>query len=169
MAKRDRQRRYKLAGGAAGLVKVETLVPPEGRARILKLAAELRAQHRRGRVDVAAMVARVRTACKPLPRRYASPTDIDNLVVTGVNVPFPKPIDARTLAGAIRKGAVPPGYAGHFERFLGETPLVDILRFCDRHRIGAAALAEFVRGNRARLALRRPDLEEHLDAAVPAA
>lgn len=169
MAKRDRQQRYKIAGGAAGLVKVETLVPPGGRQRILKLAAELRAEHRRGRVDVARVVSRVRKACKPVSRRYAPPTDIDKLVVTGVNVPFPKPIDAATLAGAIRKGAIPPGYAGHFERFFGETPLVDILRFCDRHGIGASDLARFVRGHGSRLALRRPELEEHLDALVPAA
>lgn len=169
MAKRDRQERYKRAGGAAGLVKVETLVPPEGRERILKLAAELRAEYRRGRVDVASVVSKVRKACKTLPRRYASQADIDTLVVTGINVPFPRSIDATKLADAIRKGAVPSGFAGHFERFLGETPLVDILRFCDRHDIQASELANFVRGNRSRLALSRPELEEHLDALVPAA
>lgn len=171
MAKRDRQERYKTSGAAADLVKVETLVPPEGRAQILALAARLRDEHRRvksARVDVAAIVARVRSACQTQPRRYTQPVDIDTLVVTSVNVPFPKSVSAETLAQAIRRNAVPADYAGHFGRFLGEVPLVNVLRFCDRHQIKAPALARFVRDHRAELALRRPELEEHLDAVVPA-
>ena len=169
MAKQDRQRRYKATGAAADLVKVETLVPPEGREQILHLAARLRAEHRQARTvtGVTTVIARVRALCARQPRRYTLPEDVDRVVVTSVNVPFPKPIDAATLAGAIRTSTIPLGYAGHLERFLGETPLNQLLRFCDRHAIGAPALARFVRGNRAKLVLRRPDLEEHLDALVP--
>lgn len=46
MSVRERTARYKSSGGAAGLIRVEVLVPPEGRARILDLAARIRAEHR---------------------------------------------------------------------------------------------------------------------------
>ena len=118
-------------------------------------------------VDVEAVIARVRAACQAQPRRYTLPLDIDHLVVTSVNVPFPTSIDAETLAGILRGDAVPPAYAPHLERFLGEMSLTNILRFCDRHHIDAAMLARFVRAQRGGLALYRPDLEEHLDALVP--
>ena len=167
MAKQDRQRRYKTTGAAADLIKVETLVPPEGREQILRLAARLRAEHRRARPDVGKVLAKVRALCARQPRRYTLPEDVDTVVVTSVNVPFPKLIDAATLADAIRTSDIPQSYAGHLERFFGETPLNQLLRFCDRHAIGAPVLAGFVRSNRAKLALRRPDLEEHLDALVP--
>ena len=174
MAKRDRQQRYRTRGAAADLVKVETLVPPDGRDQILNLAARLREEHRRrtqavhpAAVDVGVVVARIRELCALQPRRYMLPADIDHLVVTSINVPFPKPIDAGMLADAIRDDDVPPGYAGHLERFLGEAPLAHILRFCDRHGIKAPTLARYVRDNRGKLALRRPDLEQHLDALVP--
>lgn len=173
MAKRDRQQRYKTTGAAADLVKVETLVPSDGRDQILTLAARLRDEHRRRTqtvrqaVDVGAVVARVRELCALQPRRYTLTADIDHLVVTSINVPFPRPIDAETLADAIRDDDVPQGYVGHLERFLGEAPLAHILRFCDRHDIKAPTLARYVRGNRGKLALHRPDLEQHLDALVP--
>ncbi|OIR02055.1 hypothetical protein GALL_159130 [mine drainage metagenome] len=172
MAKRDRQERYKTSGAAADLVKVETLVPPQGRAQILALAAKLRDEHRRAKtplIDVASIVAQVRAACRTQPRRYTQPSDIDTLVITSVNVPFPHPISAESLADAIRRDTVPAVWAGHLGRFLGEVPLVSILRFCDRHGIKAPALARFVRGHSAELALRRPELEEHLNVLVPAA
>ncbi len=46
MAMRDRIERYKTTGGAAGLVRVEVLVPPDDRQKILELAAHLRSDHR---------------------------------------------------------------------------------------------------------------------------
>lgn len=171
MSKRERQQRYKSIGAAAKLSTVEVLVPPEGRAQILALAAKLREEYReRTQVDVEAITAKVRQACQAgqyQPRRFTQPVDVDNLVVTSVNVPFPKLIDAETLARAIRRDRVPAEYAGHLGRFLGEIPVADILRFCDRHQIKARALAKFVRGNRAKLALQRVELEDHLDAIVP--
>lgn len=177
MSKRERQHRYMTIGGASDLVKVETLVPRESREKVLRLAADLRRAHRSQRadaerlegspVDVSSVVAKLRDLCRTQARRYARPIDIDALVTTSVNVPFPRLIDAATLAKSITEDAVPPDYAGHFERFLGEVPLVDILRFCDRHRITARTLARFVSNNRVKLALRRPDLDEHLNALVP--
>jgi hypothetical protein len=173
VAKRDRQQRYKTTGAAADLIKVETLVPPEGREQILHLAAKLRADHRRASAvrpapaDVGAVVARLRELCARQPRRYTLPENIDSLVVTSVNVPFPNPIDAASLARAIGDDDVPGKYAAHLERFFGEASLTHILRFCDHHDIKAPALARFVRHNRDKLALHRPDLEEHLDALVP--
>ena len=173
MARRDRQQRYKTTGAAADLVKVETLVPQDGRDQILNLASRLRDEHRsrtqaiRPAVDVGAVVARVRELCARQPRRYTLPADIDHLVVTSINVPFPELIDAGMLADAIRDDDVPPGYVGHLERFLGEAPLAHILRFCDRHDIKAPTLARYVRDHRSKLVLRRPDLEAHLDALVP--
>ena len=46
MSVQERIKRYKSTGGAAGLVRVEVLVPSEDRAHILAMAAELRARHR---------------------------------------------------------------------------------------------------------------------------
>ena len=44
-----RVRRYKSVGGAAGLVRVEVLVPPSGRETILSQAERLRSEYRRSR------------------------------------------------------------------------------------------------------------------------
>ena len=41
-----RMRRYRSTGGAAALQKVEVLVPPSGRDKILRLASKLRRQYR---------------------------------------------------------------------------------------------------------------------------
>ncbi|NFV79322.1 hypothetical protein [Magnetospirillum aberrantis] len=46
MSMRDRIRKYKTEGGAAGMVRVEVLVPPEGRQAIVDLAAKLRSEYR---------------------------------------------------------------------------------------------------------------------------
>lgn len=46
MTVHDRIRRYKETGGAADLTRVEVLVPPEARDRVLDLAARLRREHR---------------------------------------------------------------------------------------------------------------------------
>ena len=46
MAKRERQQRYLGEGAGAGLVRVETLVPADGRDEILRLASRLRGQAR---------------------------------------------------------------------------------------------------------------------------
>ena len=42
----QRVEKYRTKGGAADLDRVEVLVPPSARARILELAAQLRAEHR---------------------------------------------------------------------------------------------------------------------------
>jgi hypothetical protein len=168
--KQERQKRYRHLGAAAGLVKVETLVPPEGRDQVLTLAAELRERYRHRApdpTDVDAIVGRVRRACARLPRRYAPRPDVDAIVVTSVNVPFGRTIDAETLADGIRRDQVPAEYAGHFGRFLCELPIAEVLRFGDRHGIDAPVLAKFVRHRREQLGLRRPELDEHLDALVP--
>ena len=167
MSRAERQERYKATGGAADLVKVETLVPPAYRDRLLQLAASFREEHRRRKEEVATVIARVKAACETQPRSYTQPVDVDRIVVTSVNVPFPKSIEAATLARSLRTNTVPKGYAGHFERLLGELPLTDILRFCDRHDIKAPALARFVKTHGKKLALNRPDLEEHLHDVVP--
>lgn len=171
MTKRDRQKRYRTTGAAAKLVKVETLVPPDAREEILHLAARLRRRFRqRGAaetsrpLDVVAIIGRIRDLCALQPRRYAAAADIDRVTEVSVNVPFPNRIDAKTIAHALRDDAIPDGYRGHLERFLGETPLNSILRFCDHHGVTALKLAEFVGKHREDLALHRPDLEEHLHA-----
>lgn len=167
MSKSLRQERYKTTGGAADLVKVETLVPAACRAQILELASKLREEHRQQKVWADEVVAKVRAASAGLPRRFTQPVNVDRIVVTSVNVPFPKRIDAEALAHSIKANELPLGYRGHLERFLGELSLTDILRFCDRHDINAKTLARFVRTNKRELALRRPELEEHLNALVP--
>jgi hypothetical protein len=167
MSKAARQERYKTSGGASDLVKVEALVPPAYRDRLLDLAKSFREEHRQRKDEVAAIVSRVRQACLNQPRRYTVPADIDRIVVTSVNVPFPKSIEAKTLAHGLASNTVPKGFAGHFERFLGELSLTEILRFCDRHEIKAPTLARFVKKQGKRLALHRPELEEHLRGVVP--
>lgn len=167
MSKAARQERYKTSGGAFDLVKVEALVPPAYRKRLLDLAKSFREEHRQRNDEVAAIVTRVRQACEGQPRRYTLPADIDRIVVTSVNVPFPKSIEAKTLAHGLASNTVPKGFAAHFERFLGELSLTEILRFCDRHEIKAPTLARFVKKQGKRLALHRPELEEHLHGVVP--
>jgi hypothetical protein len=167
MARRERQIRYKTTGGAADLVKVEVLVPPENRGEILALARTCRDEHRRKhgqRIDAEDVVRRVADACEDQPRRYTQRSDIDKVVVTSVNVPFPVKIDASALAAALKGGAVPRQYAGHIARLLEEVPVGDILRFCDRHGISATEIARVMRKQ---TGLRRPELQEHLDALVP--
>ena len=44
---RQRVKKYRSEGGAADLVRVEVLVPPEARKEILEIATRLRARHRR--------------------------------------------------------------------------------------------------------------------------
>ena len=167
MGKTERQERYKATGGAADLVKVEMLVPPAYRERLLRLAASFRDEHRQRKEEISAIIARVRTACETQPRRYAQPLDIDRMVVASVNVPFPRTIEAKTLVQSLQTNTIPKGYSGHFERLLGEVSLTDVLRFCDRHDIKASALARFVKTHGKTLALKRPELEEYLHGVVP--
>jgi hypothetical protein len=171
MTKGHRQHRYLTSGAGAGLVPVETLVPPEGREAILRLAARLRkaararstAKATQGSIDVDAIIARVRALCIPgSARPIISQSDPDRLIVTSVNVPFAKQIDAETLVAGVRTGQIPKGYLGHFERFFGEIPLNRLLAFFDRHGIDAATLTDFVRKKGPHLALHRPELNEHL-------
>jgi hypothetical protein len=171
LANADRQFRYKVSGGAANLVRVETLVPRESRDQILKLAAKLRRQQRQtsedARINVDALTATLRRLCAKLPRRYCQRVDVDRVVVTGVNVPFRDSISAGSLARAIKKGDVPRKYVGHITRFLEEESVPNILRFCDRHEITESELAHFVRSHRSEFPVRRPQLEEHLNVVVP--
>jgi hypothetical protein len=46
MSVRRRIEKYRRQGGAAGLVRVEVLVPPAARGEVIRLAARLRADHR---------------------------------------------------------------------------------------------------------------------------
>ncbi|WP_207459678.1 hypothetical protein [Azospirillum sp. SYSU D00513] len=139
------------------MVKVEAQARKEGRAAPSHIET----------IDVAAVIDRLRQLCQAQPRRYGGKLDIDRIVAASVNVPFPHVMDPAALARSITENSVPPEYAGHIGRFLGELPLTDILRFCDRHGIKAPTLARFVRDNRAKLALRRPELDQHIDALVP--
>lgn len=168
MAKRKRQERYLKEGAGAGLVRVETLVPADGRDAILRLASRLRRETRKRAsepkkgIDVEDVLAKIRALCPPISHRAISETDPDRLLVTSVNVPFANRIDSETLADVIRTGRIPPGYRGHIERFLGEIPLSRLLSFFDRHRIDTSTVAKFVREQGSSLALHRPDLQEHL-------
>jgi hypothetical protein len=170
MGKRKRQQRYLSQGAGAGLVRVETLVPADGREAILRLASRLRRQARKrvpepGRgIDVEDVLAKVRALCPPVSHLAVSDTDPDRLLVTSVNVPFANRIDSEGLANVIRTGRIPPRYRGHIERFLGEIALGRLLAFFDRHHIDTSTVAKFVREQGAGLALHRPDLQEHLRA-----
>jgi len=119
-----------------------------------------------GSIDVGAVVRRISELSNAEPRRYATKPDIDNLIIASVNVPFPHRIDAKTLVSALQSEKIPAPYQGHLERFLGETPLTLLLRFCDRHDITPAKLKSFIDEHRGRLALHRTDLDEHLNALV---
>jgi hypothetical protein len=44
---RHRVKKYRTEGGAADLVRVEVLIPPEARQEVLAIASRLRARHRR--------------------------------------------------------------------------------------------------------------------------
>lgn len=57
MAAQDRMLRYKSKGGAAGLVRVEVLVPPDDRRKILDLATRLRVDHRRKAMETGRLAA----------------------------------------------------------------------------------------------------------------
>lgn len=46
MTQRERTERYRTAGAGSGMVRVEVLVPPDGRAAILKEASRLRRRAR---------------------------------------------------------------------------------------------------------------------------
>ena len=48
-AGQQRVKRYRTEGGAADLARVEVLVPPSAREKILEFAARLRAEHRRNK------------------------------------------------------------------------------------------------------------------------
>jgi hypothetical protein len=172
VSKLERQKRYRTTGAAAKLVKVETLVPPEGRDEILKLAARLRKRARRktaplSKLDAQEIVRRISELNALQPRRYAAQPNVDTLVATSVNVPFPIRIKAEKLAETLRSEEIPIQYRPHLERFLGETPQALLLRFCDRHGISADKLRSFVGKHRSLLGLHRPALDEHLDALVP--
>lgn len=168
MGKRKRQQRYLSEGAGAGLIRVETLVPADGREAILKLASRLRREARKRvpepgkRVDVEDVLAKVRALCPPVSHRVGSDTDPDRLLVTSVNVPFANRIDSERLAEVIRTGRIPPKCRGHIERFLGEIPLGRLLAFFDRHHIDTSTVAKFVHEQGPGLALHRPDLQEHL-------
>lgn len=61
----ERVKKYRKEGGAAGLDRVEVLVPPEARSKIIELARELRAEYRgkkelRGLYDQAMALYRAR-------------------------------------------------------------------------------------------------------------
>ena len=46
---RQRVKKYRTEGGAADLARVEVLVPPSAREKILEIASRLRAEHRRNK------------------------------------------------------------------------------------------------------------------------
>ncbi|MCC6777980.1 MAG: hypothetical protein IT537_15310 [Hyphomicrobiales bacterium] len=172
MAKRQRQERYLKQGAGAGLVRVEILVPAEGRDAILRHASRLREAARARRlargqqraIDVEQVLAKVREQCTRLSRSAAPSADPDRLIVTSVNVPFANRIDKEGLVSALRTGRIPKGFRGHLERLLGETPLSRLLAFFDRNDIDSATVERFVREHGHDLALHRPDLQEHLRA-----
>jgi hypothetical protein len=97
-------------------------------------------------------------------RHLRRPSNPDRVVEVGVNVPFKQYVTVAELAEALRANQVPDRIAAHLARFLGEFTLAEILGFCDRHGIGKPSLSRFLRDHRAELAIRRPDLEAHLDA-----
>ncbi|MCK1707784.1 MULTISPECIES: hypothetical protein [unclassified Bradyrhizobium] len=46
---KKRVRKYRSEGGAADLVRVEVLIPPDARSEVLAIASRMRAEHRRAK------------------------------------------------------------------------------------------------------------------------
>jgi hypothetical protein len=163
IAKKQRQARYKTAGAAADLVRVEVLVPPSGRESILKSAETLRRDHR-----AAENVRRVIEHARHFtPKKFTPPRDIDRIIETFVNVPFRQIVSAATLAQGVAENKIPPDAAAHFERFLGEASLDSIIRFNRRHGIAPSAALSFLKTHAARLSVKRPDIESHYAELLP--
>ena len=69
MGIRERIQRYKTEGAAAGLIRVEVLVPPDDRGQILTLAQRLRHDHRREKAIRSVNVERVNDRAKLIIHR----------------------------------------------------------------------------------------------------
>lgn len=72
---RSRVEKYRREGGAADLVRVEVLVPPQARAQILAAASRLRAEHR-GTKELISLYER---ALKAYGVRILDNVDLDRL------------------------------------------------------------------------------------------
>lgn len=72
MGTRERIRRYKTTGAAAGLARVEVLVPPGSRDQILSLAQRLRNEHRRRKMARAVNAERVNDRAKLMIHRLVA-------------------------------------------------------------------------------------------------
>lgn len=72
MGVRERIRRYKTTGAAAGLSRVEVLVPPGSRDQILSLAQRLRDEHRRRQAARAVNAERVNDRAKLMIHRLVA-------------------------------------------------------------------------------------------------
>lgn len=69
MGVRERIQRYRTTGAAAGLARVEVLVPPETRDQILSLAERLRDEHRRAKAVWSVNAERVNDRAKLMIHR----------------------------------------------------------------------------------------------------
>lgn len=105
MTQRERTERYRKAGAGSGMVRVEVLVPPEGRAAILKEASRLR---RKARGEVGAELEQLHEEAVrrfgPLCLWNASPSKtIDGLRVVADRLRRYGGMDAWKLAARIRE------------------------------------------------------------------
>ena len=141
MSKKERQNRYFSTGAGSGLQRVETLVPEGGREQILALAEKLRGEHRiraaRTKLspEAKAIVERAISRSKSTAKKIRPAENVDKLVETSVNVPFPDHIDALTLAAILKSGILPGRYAPHVWRFIEEEDKARIARFLFAHNI----------------------------------
>ncbi|MDP6774021.1 MAG: hypothetical protein QGI63_07100 [Rhodospirillales bacterium] len=72
MGVRERIRRYKTTGAAAGMARVEVLVPPESRDQILSLAQRLRDEYRREKAARSVNAERVNDRAKLMIHRMVA-------------------------------------------------------------------------------------------------
>lgn len=109
MGIRERIQRYKTEGAAAGLARVEVLVPPEGRGQILKLAARLRSEHRSAKAARAINAEAVNDRAKLIMHRLIARRMASD----------PKIIDAARNAISTAKSAGEPfDYLDEWQRLL---------------------------------------------------
>lgn len=113
MGVRERIQRYKTTGAAAGLARVEVLVPPQARDQILSLAERLRDEHRQATVLRAVNAERVNDRAKLiihrlLARRILSDPGIVN--------------QARDRVSRARDAGEPFEYLDEWQKILSRDP-----------------------------------------------
>lgn len=87
--------------------------------------------------------------------------DSDRLVLSTVNAPYRRRIDAETLAGCLRSGRL-GDWTAHVATFFVDVRPELVISFAERHGISHPRIAETYRAVRASTGERSPALEAEL-------